>query len=98
MIRNFGFFHELPLFPLEIIGLAGNQVDNSLKLAASPNRYLNGQTLISQFGRYILEGLLKICPVPIHFIDKDESRNLVPIHLVINGEGLGLHTPHSAHY
>ena len=75
-----------------------DDVDESLQSLVLPNWDLQGGAADSQFLPGCRDGVPGVGSHPVQFVYEDESGHVVPDHLFVDCEGLGLDPSHSAQY
>jgi hypothetical protein len=81
---------------VKCISLLGNKIDNTLMRVLGSDRELNGSALQFKLLAELVNSLPGISTETIQLINKYYSRDVVTLHLTIDGEGLGLHSSNGA--
>ena len=88
--------HNLTVLALGVNGLHPDEVHNTLELLLGSDGDLNGGSGDLELLVDALDGLPGVGTGAVHLVDEADTRDVVALHLPIDGDGLRLHARHGA--
>ena len=74
----------------------GYKVDNAVQVRFKAHRDLHGHRIVAQLFLQLADDTWRVGATAIAFIDERDTRHFVALHLLIDGNGLGLNTADGA--
>ncbi len=96
MRRNVLHADLFAAFSVKINGLHRHQIDHAFQFCFQTDGNLHGHGVMPQFGSKLFNNPERIGAAAVAFIDKRDAGDLVALHLLIDGDGLGLHASDGA--
>ncbi|OQC73093.1 MAG: hypothetical protein BWX45_00692 [Deltaproteobacteria bacterium ADurb.Bin002] len=96
MRRNVLHADLFAAFSVEINGFHRHQIDHAFQLRFKSDGNLHGHGVMPQFGSKLFNDPERIGAAAVAFIDKRNAGDFVALHLLIDGDGLGLNAPDGA--
>jgi hypothetical protein len=97
VLGRHGLFADLlAVLAVKINGLERCEVDQPLERFAAAHRILHETRIDAQLLLHIIDDRERPSAGPIHLVDECQSRNVIALHLPIDGHRLRLHAAHGA--